>query len=72
MIFIKTNLKEIPAKCNKCRYSYLGSADYDAQRFCGVLFKKGTNPPCPMEFNKEKNNWEYTKRSDCPLIKGGD
>ena len=67
MIVIQTKLKVLPKKCNKCRYSYLSSDDYDAQRVCGVVFKNGLNPPCPYEFNKEKNNWEYTKPDWCPL-----
>lgn len=63
MIVIETKLKVLPTKCNKCRYSYLSNN----VRICSVVFKNGLNPVCPIEFNKTKNNWEYTKPSWCPL-----
>lgn len=67
MIIIETKLKVLPVKCNKCKYSCLADASYDAARVCSVVFKNGLNPACPMEFNKEKKNWEYTKPDWCPL-----
>jgi hypothetical protein len=67
MIIIETKLKVLPTKCNKCRYSYLTDGSYDAARVYSVVLKNGWNPVCPMEFNKEKKNWEYTKPSWCPL-----
>lgn len=67
MIVIETKLKVLPVKCNKCKYSYLANGLYDASRVCSVVFKNGLNPVCPMEFNKDKNNWEYTKPNWCPL-----
>ena len=67
MIVIKTKLKKIPEKCNKCAYSYLDRGD----RFCGALVKNGLNPLCDYEFNKGKNNWEYKRRRDCPLVEVG-
>lgn len=67
MIAIETKLKVLPTKCNKCKYSYIVGAAYGSERACGVTFKNGLNPMCPMEFNKEKNNWEYTKPNWCPL-----
>lgn len=69
MIVIETKLKKLPEKCNKCKYSYLDEVNgpFIYNRFCGVVFQKGLNPVCPMEFNKEKNNYEYTKPDWCPL-----
>jgi hypothetical protein len=67
MIIIETKLKVLPTKCNKCRYSYLTDGSYDATRVCSVVLKNGWNPACPMKFNKEKKNWEYTKPNWCPL-----
>ena len=68
MIVIETKLKKLPRKCNQCKYSYtykpLGD---ERQRFCMVSFDHGLNKPCPYEFNKEKNNWGYTKPDWCPL-----
>lgn len=39
MIVIETNLKVLPKKCNKCKYSYFNHGD----RFCVVSFKDGWN-----------------------------
>ena len=65
MIVIKTKLKKLPEKCNKCKYSYLR---YD-ERFCSVTFiDGGLCRCCPYEYNKEKRNWEYTKPEWCPLM----
>ena len=69
MIVIETKLKKIPEKCNKCKYSYVnGGFGIDAQRFCGVSFRKDMCLPCPKEFDKEKRNWEYQRPDWCPLI----
>lgn len=67
MIIIETKLKKLPEKCNKCKYSYLAGFSYDAARICSVVYKNGENPACPMEFNKEKRNWEYKRPDWCPL-----
>ena len=68
MIVIKTKLKKIPEKCNKCNYSYTdGGFGLDSQRFCSVCMQKGLNRACPMEYNKEKRNWEYFRPDWCPI-----
>lgn len=63
MIIIETNLKKIPKKCNKCKYSYLTHEG----RFCAVAFRNMFNQPVPYQFNKEKKNWEYIRPEWCPL-----
>ena len=63
MIVIETNLKVLPKKCNKCKYSYFNSGD----RFCAVSFKDGLNRCCPYEYNEAKRNCEYGKPDWCPL-----
>lgn len=69
MIVIETKLKVMPKKCNKCKYSYMhyGKSMSGNDRFCSVSFIDDMNRVCPYEFNKEKNNWEYTKPEWCPL-----
>lgn len=75
MISIKTNLKQIPKKCTKCKFSGLKgvySNNYN-DFFNPTLIKKVryckiTNKEVPYVFNKDKNNWEYTKCKNCPLI----
>ena len=67
MIVIETKLKVLPTKCNKCKYSYIVGSRTGSERVCEVTFKNGLHPMCPMEFNKEKNNWEYVKPNWCPL-----
>ena len=63
MIVIETNLKVLPKKCNKCKYSYFNHGD----RFCAVSFKDGLNRCCPYEYNESKRNCEYGKPDWCPL-----
>lgn len=67
MIVIETKLKVLPVKCNKCKYSYFTNKINGDVRVCGVVFKGGLNPVCPIEFNKDKNNWEHIKPNWCPL-----
>ena len=68
MIVIKTKLKKLPEKCNKCKYSYTyGGWSYDTKRFCSVSFEKGMCRPCTIEFVKEKRNYEYRRPKWCPL-----
>ena len=62
MIVIKTKLKKLPEKCNKCKYSYLSN-----ERFCAISFYKGMNRVCNQVFNKEKHNWEYVRPDWCLL-----
>lgn len=63
MIVIQTNMKVLPKKCNRCKYSY---CRYD-DRFCSVSFVDGMPRAIPYEFNKEKRNWMYVKPDWCPL-----
>lgn len=63
MIIIQTKLKVVPEKCNKCKYSYQRLEG----RFCAVSTIGQLNRLCPMEYNKEKRNWEYVKPDWCPL-----
>ena len=63
MIVIETNLKILPKKCNKCKYSYFNDGD----RFCAVSFKDGLNRCCPYDYNEAKRNYEYSKPNWCPL-----
>ena len=77
MVVIETKLKKIPVKCNKCSYSYtIGGFGIDTVRLCSVSFEKGACRTCPIEYNADKRNWEYTKPKWCPLReqpqKGGD
>ena len=68
MIVIETKLKKLPEKCNKCKYSYTnGGWGYGTERFCSVSFVKGMCRPCPIDFVKEKRNWEYQRPEWCPL-----
>lgn len=68
MIVIETKLKKLPEKCNQCKYSRTNSGwSYDAGRFCSVSFKNGMHRLCPIEFVKEKRNWEFQRPDWCPL-----
>ena len=68
MIVIKTKLKKLPEKCNKCKYSYInGRWGYGTERVCSVSFEKGMCRPCPIEFVKEKRNYEYQRPEWCHL-----
>ncbi len=71
MIIIKTNLRKIPDKCTKCKFSRSelvpnGFYQPTTVRICSITENK-----VPYVFNKEKRNWEYTKAPDCPLRKDG-
>ena len=68
MIVIKTKLKKLPEKCNKCKYSYTnGGWGYGTKRFCSVSFEKNMCRPCPIKFVKEKRNYEYQRPEWCHL-----
>ena len=68
MIVIETNLKVLPKKCNKCKYSYMHyGKSMSGDRFCAVSFIDGMNRVCPYEYNEAKRNCEYGKPDWCPL-----
>lgn len=67
MIIVDTNLKKLPERCTKCKYSYFYTEDGKTEKFCSVAFYKGYNRPLRKTFNKEKHNWEYVKPDWCPL-----
>lgn len=68
MIYIKTNLRKIPNKCNDCKFSkYIKVYDeysYKTQycRMCIILNKK-----CPI-IKTKSNNFTFSKLPDCPLF----
>lgn len=73
MIYIKTNLKKLPDRCNKCKYSEFihswkwyknGKYErcYPEDRYCTLL-----NERCPKVLNEQKK-WTYSKLKECPLI----
>ena len=68
MIVIQTQMKVLPKKCNRCKYSYVvKSKSMYGDRFCAVSFINGMNRICPYEYNEDKRNCEYGKPDWCPL-----
>lgn len=71
MIYVETGLKKIPERCTKCKYSFLGTKEggypKQTQRFCSIAFKNKCCREIPLDYNFQKNNYEYAKPSWCPL-----
>ena len=69
MICIKTNLKKIPEKCNKCKFSkfidawtYQGDRCYPSDRYCMILDKR-----CPKIIDS-RGARVYSRLPECPLF----
>lgn len=68
MIVAKTNMKKIPDKCVKCKFSKIEHAwGLNSYRVCSLLDR-----PVPYLYNADKRNWEYTKITECPLMVVGE
>ena len=64
MIVVKTQMKKIPDKCVKCKFSKIEHAwGLNSYLVCSLLDR-----PVPYLYNQEKRNWEYTKITGCPLV----
>lgn len=68
MIVIKTAMKKIPEKCNKCPYYvpeyYKTSIGRRIPAHCII-----TQQIIKKEYSAEKRNWCVPKLKNCPLIK---
>jgi hypothetical protein len=53
MIVVKTNMKKIPEKCVKCKFSKIEHAwGLNSYRVCSLLDR-----PVPYLYNADKRNW---------------
>ena len=68
MIVIKTAMKKIPEKCNKCPYYvpeyYKRSIGRRIPAHCRI-----TQQIIKKEYSAEKRNWCVPKLKSCPLMK---
>ena len=65
MIIVKTKLKKIPEKCNKCPFYFYHSYDYGrvVEKACLI-----TRTAIEMEYSEKKKNYCNVKPKNCPLV----
>ena len=75
MIIAHTKLKKIPDKCNKCKFcmdiDITRKSSVESNYYAITYMRKKcylTGVEVPYVYNKDKNNWEYTKCKSCPLF----